>query len=101
MDEEENSELIVSMTTEVEDITDGRRVAKLRFHLADVEAIQDTCIVVPDIGGPPNAYFWIVSPDEWANIFKRWLDAPHKDDVIEEEEDSDRGQATENCGPQC
>jgi hypothetical protein len=87
-EDDKNSDLMVSMTTEVEDIRDGR-VAELRFYLADAEAIMDTCIVVPDIGGPPNSYFWLKDPDDWANIFEKWLDAPHLDDLIETEESED------------
>lgn len=94
-DEENNSDLMVAMTTEVSHIADGR-VAKLRFYLADVEAILDTCIVVPDIGGPPNSYFWLKSPDDWANIFEAWLDAPHQNDVIEEEESEDEEEESED-----
>jgi hypothetical protein len=35
----------------------GGSVTKLKFYLADVEAFSAPMVVIPDIGGDPNAYF--------------------------------------------
>ena len=46
------------------------------YYLAEVEAFVDPAVVVPDIGGPNNAYFWIKSREKLAKLFKQWLIAP-------------------------
>ena len=48
----------------------------MRYYLAEVEAFVDPAVVVPDIGGPNNAYFWIKSREKWAKLFEQWLIAP-------------------------
>jgi len=40
-------------------------VTKLTFFLADVEAIVRPLAVIPDIGGLPNAYFWVKDQESW------------------------------------
>ena len=47
-----------------------------------MEAITGPCIVIPDIGGPANAYFQVKPWDEWAQEFVGWLRRPHKDDEM-------------------
>jgi hypothetical protein len=37
----------------------GGSVTKLKFYLADVEAFSAPMVVIPDIGGDPNAYFYV------------------------------------------
>jgi hypothetical protein len=46
----------VPVTKEVGNIAGGS-VTKLKFYLADVEAFSAPMVVIPDIGGDPNAYF--------------------------------------------
>ena len=70
----------LSLITMVADEED--ELPKRMFYLADTEAIKGTCIVVPDVGGPPNAYFEVKPRDGWAKVFLDWLKRPHKDDEM-------------------
>ena len=56
------------------------------FFLADVEAIVKPLAVIPDIGGPPNAYFWVKDQESWWQDFTEFLE---KDLNLEEEISSD------------
>ena len=56
----------------------GNRVTGLQFYLADVEAFDETVVVIPDIGGPPNGYFVVNTRDKWAEDFEKWLAKPYK-----------------------
>ena len=46
------------------------RVAKRVLHLADTDAFNDPACVVPDIGGPPNRYYYIEPRARWADSFE-------------------------------
>jgi len=46
------------LTTEAGKFEDGA-VSKLKFYLADVEAFMEPCVVVPNVGGANNSYFWV------------------------------------------
>jgi hypothetical protein len=83
------SDLLRPVQTTVADTGADGHVKKLKFYLADVEAIVSPAVVVPDIGGPKNQYWWIKGCAEWAKIFTGWLDAPHHDDIISDDESSD------------
>ena len=61
-------------------------VTKLMFFLADVEAIVKPLAVIPDIGGLPNAYFWVKDRESWRQDFTEFLE---KDLNLEEEISSD------------
>ena len=53
-------------------------------------SIVGPCIVVPDIGGPPNGYFQVKSRSKWAKEFEDWLKQPHQDDVmVQSDEDEE------------
>ena len=84
-DELELSEIFIPITKEVGVITDNM-VTKLTFFLADVEAIVKPLAVIPDIGGPPNAYFWVKDRESWQQDFTEFLE---KDLNLEEEISSD------------
>ena len=59
-------------------------VTKLKFYLANVEAFEEPCVVVPNVGGPKNCYFWLEPKSRWSELFVKWLRAPHADDEQED-----------------
>ncbi len=61
----------------------NHRVKRHKYYLVDIDAIVSTAIVVPDIGGPPNAYFLVQPLDDWAQLFTSWICEPH--DEIDKE----------------
>jgi hypothetical protein len=63
------------------------------FYLADVEAFEGPCIVIPDIGGPPNAYFQVKNRSGWSNLFVEWLRQPHEDMIITDQEEEGKEEA--------
>ncbi len=88
--EEKMSELLTPIIKDVGEITNGQ-VSKQTFYLATVEAFMEPLVVIPDIGGEPNAYFILKSRPKWRELFITWLEASHAHDVMyeTEEEDSD------------
>jgi len=85
----EVSELFLPLRKEVKGIQNGF-VNGMKFYLADCEAIIDTAIVIPDIGGQPNAYFQLKNRKEWGGIFENWLRKPHNlDEISDDEEDEE------------
>ena len=62
-------------------------IEQRNFYLANTDAFQDPCCVIPDIGGPPNKYFVVKPRNEWAGEFIKWIMQPHlpMDDIKEEE----------------
>ena len=79
------SDLFVPLEVEVGEMAE--EVLNRKFYLANVEAIVGPCCVVPDIGGAKNAYLQVKHRKDWANLFVSWLEAPHKDDVMEFSDD--------------
>jgi len=92
------SELFDVLTTEVSEFNDGA-VLKFKFYLADVDAFKEPCVVVPNVGGANNSYFWVEPKARWLEMFVQWLRSPHSYDKTEdltaleqleqEEEDTD------------
>jgi hypothetical protein len=84
------SEIFVPITKEVGAITDNV-VSELKFWLADVDAIVKPIAVIPDIGGPPNAYFMVKDRETWRTDFMEFLETPldWEDDISSEEEDEE------------
>ena len=88
---EEASDLFTPVELEVQGIDGDGEVTARRFYLADVQAIQGPCCVIPDIGARPNAHFRVKCGPEWSQVFIAWLNQPHKCDEMEhsdEEEDT-------------
>jgi hypothetical protein len=88
--EEVQSDLMLPILKDVVVDAEGL-VEKRTFYLADTEAFEDPCCVIPDIGGPTNRYFVVQPRNEWANLFVAWVADKHSLDVmdpIEEEEKS-------------
>ena len=48
--------------------------------------------MVPDIGGPPNRYFYVKARPEWAKEFIVWVNRPHKEDEMSAEEEEESGE---------
>ena len=76
------SDLFIPLMLDVKGRNEAREVTGRQFYLADVGSILGPCIVVPDVGGPPNAYFQVKSRAKWAKEFEDWLRLPHQDDVM-------------------
>jgi len=77
------SELFDVLTAEVSEFDDGA-VSKLMFHLADVEAFEEPCVVVPNVGGANNSCSWVEPKARWSELFVQWLCAPHSYDKTED-----------------
>ncbi len=80
------SELLIPIRKEIGQVR-KKRVTKLQFYLADVETFVEPLVVVPDIGGPPNAYFMCRSRAKWREDFISWLESPYE--VFDNDDDSD------------
>ena len=72
-----DSELLTRIMLEVEEMNRGY-VTEVRFYLAEVETIVGPAIVVPDIRGPNNSYFWVKSRQKWSKLFESWLSQPQE-----------------------
>ena len=91
-----SSELLTPITSEIGAMNRGY-VTQMRYYLADVEAFVGPAVVVPDIGGPNNAYFWIRNRESWAKLFESWLSEPlelmqredYEEDLCEDDSDSE------------
>ncbi len=86
-DEEEigMSDLFMPLTKEFDLTEDGQPRGRV-FYLADVDAIVSTTIIVPDVGCENRMdYFEVMPMHKWAENFVHWVEAPHKDDVIEDD----------------
>ena len=84
--EDLSSDLFVPVNLEVEAL--GTDSVDRKFYLAPVEAIVKPCIVVPDVGGKPNAYFQVKPRSDWTKEFVYWLTDVHThDDIDVEDED--------------
>ena len=91
-DEAFMSDLFVPLEVEVGEMNE-EEVVNRKFYLANVDAIVGPCCVVPNIGGAKNAYLQVKRRQDWVNLFVSWLEAPHKEDVMEfsdDDEDSER-----------
>ena len=86
------SDLMMPVMKEVGLNEDGL-VENRTFSLADTEAFEDPCCVIPDLGGPPNRYFVVKPRNQWAKEFVRWLEDPHQwddmDEPLDDVEDND------------
>jgi hypothetical protein len=83
------SEIFVPITKEMGGLTNNA-VSQLKFYLADVEAIVQAIAVIPDIGGPPNAYFLVKDRETWRTDFMAFLERPlDLDAEISDDEDSE------------
>ena len=81
------SEIFVPITKEVGQITNNA-VSRMKFYLADVEAIVSPIAVIPDIGGNPNDYFMIKDRETWRTDFIDFLENfGNLEDYVSSDED--------------
>lgn len=88
------SELFIPITKDVGKM-EQNRVVELKFYLANVEDFVEPIAVIPDIGGPANAYLALRRRREWREDFITWLlkgyekfeDFEEDDDENEEDDD--------------
>lgn len=86
------SELFLPLRKEVARMENGF-VTEMQFYLADVEAFVEPTVVIPDIGGPKNAYFQLKNRAAWKKNFIEWLEDDEEDEISDDEgcdEDEDR-----------
>ena len=87
--EQTKSDLFTPLLLETKGIDSDGDVVGRRFFLADTSAIVGPCCVIPDIGGPTNAYFQVKNRTQWSKEFISWLKQPHQADGMEySDEDS-------------
>ena len=77
------SDLFKPLIMDVDGMDEDGQVKARKFYLADVEAFQGPCAVIPNVDGPANTHFLVKKRGEWANVFEDWLKKPHKEDVME------------------
>ena len=78
------SDLFAPLHKEVQSIDEeAREVNGRKLYLAPTGAFVGPCVVIPDIGGRPNAYFEVKPRRLWANEFVDWLKSSHLDDTME------------------
>ena len=94
-----SSELMVPIRKDIVLDEDGI-IEQRNFYLADTDAFQDPCCVIPDIGGPPNKYFVVKPRNQWAGEFIKWIMQPHlpMDDIKEEVEEPKMEEMDESEG---
>ena len=76
------SEMMMAIRKEV-DLDDAGFPIKRTFYLADADAFVDPCCVILDLGGPKNRYFVVEPRNAWADLFLKWVDAPHTKDQMD------------------
>jgi hypothetical protein len=57
-----------------------------KFTLVDVEAFQETAVLIPDIGDDETLYFRARPRPDWSDLFSRWIRRPHLKEFTETEE---------------
>ena len=61
------SDLMIPVCKEV-DLDEDGNVTNRTFYLADTEAFENPCCVVPDLGGPSNWYFVVKPRNQWTDL---------------------------------
>jgi len=91
--EVQRSEIFVPITKDVGQMKNNK-VKKLQYYLADVEAFVEPTVVIPDLGGAPNAYFEVKTKSKWCEDFIGWLEQDAKYDEEMYDDDWNRGKMT-------
>jgi hypothetical protein len=70
---------------------------KRKYHLVDVEAFAAPLVVVPDIGGAPNAYFQLKEPrNGWAKLYSQFIWSITKEQLANVNSDSEESSSSED-----
>ena len=69
--EDKKSDIFVPIIKEVDE-------KESKYYLANVDSFHEPVIVIPDVGGPSNAYFIVKSRSSWREDFMTWLDMVHE-----------------------
>ena len=69
---------------------------KVEFFLFDVDAIEETTAVIPNIGGEANAYFEVTRKEEWAGLFDSWLNDPFDPNDLADSDEEDNANDAQN-----
>ncbi len=58
------------------------------FYLANTTTFVRPCVVIADVGetGMRNRYFHVLPRADWANEFVKWIERPHTEDDMSEED---------------
>ena len=91
----DDSDLLRGIETIIGEKDDEGFVTQLQYYLADVEAFEGTCAVIPNIGGNKNAYFEVQGRSTWAKKFTDWLMEDYEEFSDEEEEESEENEEEE------
>jgi hypothetical protein len=84
--EHNDSELFLPCIKTSKQVNGDGSIRQRQFYLADTEAFLEPISVFADIGHPnKRRYLQIVPRSQWASVFERWVNDPHKLDVIEED----------------
>ena len=76
------SQLFLPMLKDcAESADDDGEIIERMFYLADVDALLDPIVVVPDVGEDvKRKYFHVVSRELWSKQFTDWVELPYEDE---------------------
>ena len=75
--EDSESELFVPIVKEVLKNEEDDGMISI-YYLANVDSFHKPVVVIPDVGGPPDAYFMVKPRATWREDFTKWLDMKHE-----------------------
>lgn len=79
------SELFKPVILDAKSYDDNGFPAQRQFYLVDVDTFKEPLVVIPNLG--TKCEFLVMTPrDRWAEDFKLWIDAVHKEDMDEMED---------------
>ena len=81
--DEWTSNLFIPINKRGKEEEESGKITERMFYLADVEAIVDPLVVVPDVNeAKPNRFFKLCPRKEWGDDFILWLEAPfHREEA--------------------
>ena len=81
--DEWTSNLFIPINKRGKEVDESGKITERMFYLADVEAIVDPLVIVPDVNEEkPNRFFQLYPRKEWGDDFILWLEAPfHREEA--------------------